>query len=165
MGEKGKVGRRRKISEGLDYIDIYGKLHSGYTHATKSGERQINIAWELANVLNEYGNSVIKLKENALDRVSDFLVEKFSAASPDSGIAHEGKLKDSWTYDPKYHGVRYIGNTARGSKNEYGYDIPLVNLLEFGSKGKPFMRKTFDENEDEIIKIIIEELNKNGDTE
>ena len=132
---------------------------------TKSGRHQINIFEELKDALHNYGEDIRRVSDSGLNKAADMLVEKFSAASPDSGIAHEGKLKESWTYDPKYHGVRYIGNTARGSKNEYGYDIPLVNLLEFGSKGKPFMRKTFDENEDEIIKIIIEELNKNGDTE
>lgn len=132
---------------------------------TKSGRHQINIFEELKDTLRDYGEDIRSVSDSGLNKAADMLVEKFSAASPDSGIAHEGKLRDSWTYDPKYHGVRYIGNTARGSKNKYGYDIPLVNLLEFGSKGKPFMRKTFDENKDEIIKIIIEELNKNGDTE
>lgn len=132
---------------------------------TKSGRHQINIFEELKEALHNYGEDIRRVSDSGLNKAADMLVEKFSAASPDSGIAHEGKLRDSWTYDPKYHGVRYVGNTAGGSKNKYGYDIPLVNLLEFGSKGKPFMRKTFDENKDEIIKIIIEELNKNGDTE
>lgn len=132
---------------------------------TKSGRHQINIFEELKEALHNYGEDIRSVSDSALNKAGDMLVEKFSAASPDSGMAHEGKLKDSWAYDPKYHGVRYVGNTALGSKNKYGYDIPLVNLLEFGSKGKPFMRKTFDENKDEIIKIIIEELNKNGDTE
>ena len=132
---------------------------------TKSGRHQIDIFGELKQALEEYGQDIRYASENGLNEAADMLVEKFSAASPDSGITHEGKLRDSWTYEPKYHGVRYVGNTATGSKNKYGYDIPLVNLLEFGSKGKPFMRKTFDENKDEIIKIIIEELNKNGDTE
>lgn len=132
---------------------------------TKSGRHQINIFEELKDALRDYGEDIRSVSNSALNKAADMLVNKFSAASPDSGIAHEGKLRDSWTYDPKYYGVRYVGNTARGSKNEYGQYIPLVNLLEFGSKGKPFMRKTFDENEDEIIKIVIEELNKNGDTE
>lgn len=125
---------------------------------TKSGRHQINIFEELKDALRDYGKDIRSLSDSALNKAGDMLVEKFSAASPDSGMAHEGKLKDSWTYDPKYHGVRYIGNTATGSKNKQGYGIPLVNLLEFGSKGKPFMRKTFDENKDEIIKIIIEEF-------
>lgn len=132
---------------------------------TKSGRHQINIFEELKDALRDYGEDIRSVSDSSLNKAADMLVEKFSAASPDSGIAHEGKLRDSWTYDPKYHGVRYVGNTALGSKNKNGQYIPLVNLLEFGSKGKPFMRKTFDENEDEIIKIIIEELNKNGDTE
>lgn len=132
---------------------------------TKSGRHQINIFEELKEALHNYGEDIRRVSDSGLNKAADMLVEKFSAASPDSGITHEGKLRDSWTYDPKYHGVRYVGNTARGSKNKHGQYIPLVNLLEFGSKGKPFMRKTFDENKDEIIKIIIEELNKNGDTE
>ncbi len=164
MAEEKTIGRKRTTSKYRNYVDIHGKYHTGYTHKTKSGRHQINIAYELADVLNDYANELVNLKEIALDKVGDFLVDKFSAASPDSGIAHEGKLKESWTYDPKYHGVRYIGSTATGSKNKYGNDIPLVNLLEFGSKGKPFMRKTFDENKDEIIKIIIGEIN-NGITE
>lgn len=131
---------------------------------TKSGRHQIDIFGELKQALDEYGQDIRYASENGLNEASDMLVDKFSAASPDSGIAHEGKLKESWTYDPKYHGVRYIGSTATGSKNKYGNDIPLVNLLEFGSKGKPFMRKTFDENKDEIIKIIVGEIN-NGITE
>ena len=131
---------------------------------TKSGRHQIDIFGELKQALDEYGQDIREASENGLNEAADMLVEKFSAASPDSGIAHEGKLKESWTYDSKYHGVRYIGSTATGSKNKYGNDIPLVNLLEFGSKGKPFMRKAFDENKDEIIKIIIGEIN-NGITE
>lgn len=127
---------------------------------TKSGRHQIDIFGELKQALDEYGQDIRYASENGLNEAADMLVDKFSAASP----VKTGKLKESWTYDPKYHGVRYIGSTATGSKNEYGNDIPLVNLLEFGSKGKPFMRKTFDENKDKIIKIIIGEIN-NGITE
>ena len=58
----------------------------------------------------------------------------------------------------KYKGVRYIGNTAVGSKNEYGYEIPLANLIEFSSKGKPFIRQTFEENKEQIINIIKGEI-------
>lgn len=127
---------------------------------TKSGRHQIDIFGELKQALEEYEQDIRYASENGLNEAADMLVDKFSAASP----VKTGKLKESWTYDTKYHGVRYIGSTATGSKNKYGNDIPLVNLLEFGSKGKPFMRKTFDENKDEIIKIIIGEIN-NGITE
>lgn len=127
---------------------------------TKSGRHQIDIFGELKQALEEYGQDIRDASENGLNAAADMLVEKFSAASP----VKTGELKESWTYDPKYHGVRYIGSTATGSKNKQGGLIPLVNLLEFGSKGKPFMRKTFDENKDEIIKIIVGEIN-NGITE
>ena len=63
----------------------------------------------------------------------------------------------------KYKGVRYIGSSAVGSKNQYGYDIPLTNLLEFSSKGKPFIRRTFEENKDKLIEIIKGEI-ENGNS-
>ena len=64
----------------------------------------------------------------------------------------------SWNRTYKYKGVRYIGNSAVGGKNNYGYEIPLSNLIEFSSKGKPFIRRTFDENKEEIIRIIKGEI-------
>ena len=96
-------------------------------------------------------------KEIALDKASDFLVDQFEAASP---VGKTGEFKRSWTRTDKYKGVRYIGNTDVGGKNEYGYDIPLSNLIEFSKNGKPFMRATFERNKDKIIDIIVNELNK-----
>lgn len=96
-------------------------------------------------------------KEIALDKASDFLVDQFEAASP---VGKTGEFKRSWVRTDKYKGVRYIGNTDVGGKNEYGYDIPLSNLIEFSKNGKPFMRATFERNKDKIIDIIVNELNK-----
>ena len=154
-----KVGRKKTISLGRDYIDIYGNLHRGYTHRTKSGKHQLNMAYELREVLNEYANELIQEKEIALDKAGDFLLEKLKQNSP----VDTGKFKDSWLRTDKYTGVRYLGNSDVGGKNEYGYNIPLSNLIEFSSKGKPFIRRTFDENKEEIIKIIKGEL-ENGNS-
>lgn len=126
---------------------------------TKSGRHQLDLADELKDILNEYSQELFESKEQALDKASDFLVEKLEAASP----VKTGKFKGSWTRTTKYKGVRYIGNTAEGSTNSYGYAIPLSNLLEFSSKGKPFIRQTFENNKEEIVKIIKGEIN-NGNT-
>lgn len=126
---------------------------------TKSGKHQLNLAEELKEVLNEYSNELFKAKEQGLDKASDYFVEKLEDASP----VRTGKLKRSWSRTDKYKGVRYIGSSAVGSKNQYGYDIPLTNLLEFGSKGKPFIRKTFEENKDKLIEIIKGEI-ENGNS-
>lgn len=125
---------------------------------TKSGRHQLNLAEELKDVLNEYSRELYESKEHALDKASDYMMKKLEQNSP----VDTGTFKKSWTRTTKYKGVRYIGNSTVGSKNQYGYDIPLSNLIEFSSKGKPFIRRTFDDNREEIIRIIKGELENNG---
>lgn len=126
---------------------------------TKSGKHQLNWAEALKDVLNEYSNELFEAKERGLDKASDYFVERLEDASP----VRTGKLKESWLRTDKYKGVRYVGNSAVGSKNKYGYGIPLTNLLEFSSKGKPFIRRTFEENKDKLIEIIKGEI-ENGNS-
>ena len=126
---------------------------------TKSGRHQLNLAEELKEILNQYSNEVFEAKERGLDKASDYFVERLEDASP----VRTGKLKESWLRTDKYKGVRYVGNSAVGSKNEYGYGIPLTNLIEFSSKGKPFIRRTFEENKDKLIEIIKGEI-ENGNS-
>lgn len=126
---------------------------------TKSGRHQLNLAEELKDILNEYSRELYESKEQALDKASDYMMEKLEQNSP----VDTGTFKNSWLRTHKYKGVRYIGNSAVGSKNQYGYDIPLSNLIEFSSKGKPFIRRTFDDNREEIIRIIKGEL-ENGNS-
>lgn len=121
---------------------------------TKSGRHQLNLAEELKDILDEYSQKLYESKEIALDKASDYLVEKLKSNSP----TRTGTFKKSWLRTDKYKGVRYIGNSAVGSKNEYGYQIPLSNLLEFSIKGKPFIRRTFEENKEQIINIIKGEI-------
>ena len=123
---------------------------------TKSGRHQLNLAEELKSVLDEYSNELMAQKEIALDKASDYLVDKLEQASP----VKTGKLKQSWKRTDKYKGVRYVGNTAVGGKNKYGYNIPLTNLIEFSSKGKPFIRATFEQNKEQIVNIIVDTLSK-----
>ena len=126
---------------------------------TKSGRHQLNLAEELKDILNEYSKELYESKEQALDKASDYLMERLENQSP----VDTGKFKDSWLRTTKYKNVRYIGNSAVGGKNAYGYNIPLSNLLEFSSKGRPFIRRTFDENKEQIIRIIKGEL-ENGNS-
>lgn len=117
---------------------------------TKSGRHQLNLYDELKDILDEYSEELYANKEEALDAAADFLVDQLEANSP----VRTGKLKESWLRTDKYTGVRYVGNSSVGSNNKYGYGIPLTNLLEFGSKGHPFIRQTFDRNKERIINII-----------
>ena len=117
---------------------------------TKSGKHQLNLYDELKDILDEYSEELYANKEEALDAAADFLVDQLEANSP----VRTGKLKESWLRTDKYTGVRYVGNSSVGSNNKYGYGIPLTNLLEFGKKGHPFIRKTFEQNKERIIDII-----------
>lgn len=126
---------------------------------TKSGRHQLNLAEELKEILNQYSNEVFEAKERGLDKAADYFVQMLEDASP----VRTGELKKNWLRTDKYKGVRYVGNSTIGSKNKYGYGIPLTNLLEFGSKGKPFIRKTFEENKDKLIEIIKGEI-ENGNS-
>ena len=125
-------------------------------------QKQINLAEELKDILNEYSKELYESKEQALDKASDYLMGKLEQSSPVQQAEGGGTFKNSWVRTHKYKGVRYIGNTDVGGKNEYGYNIPLANLLEFSSKGKPFIRRTFDENKEQIIRIIKGELENNA---
>lgn len=127
---------------------------------TKSGRHQLNLYEELKDILDEYSEELYANKEEALDAAADFLVDQLEANSP----VRTGKLKESWLRTDKYTGVRYVGNSATGSNNEQGYGIPLTNLLEFGSKGHPFIRKTFEQNKERIIDIIKGGLENNGNS-
>jgi len=126
---------------------------------TKSGRHQLNMAEELKDILNQYSQELYQNKEKALDTASDYFVERLENASPE----RTGTFKRSWVRTTKYKNVRYVGNSATGSVNSYGYAIPLSNLIEFSSKGKPFIRRTFDENKENIIKIIKGEI-ENGNS-
>lgn len=97
---------------------------------------------ELEKELENFSDKVMFNKEKALDETSDYVMEQLKKNTP----VDTGKTKDSWERSTKYKGVRYINNIAvtgaRPNSNSLG--IPIVNLLEFSKKGKPFARKTFD---------------------
>lgn len=137
-----------------------GFIISGATPSkrkTKSGRHQLNLAEELKSVLDEYSNELMAQKEVALDKAADFLVDKLEENSPEG---ETGEFKKSWTRTEKYKGVRYVGNTDVGGKNEYGQNIPLANLIEFSKNGKPFIRATFEQNKDKIIDIIVDTMSQ-----
>lgn len=126
------------------------------TRKTKSGRHQFNLAEELKDVLNEYSNELMAQKEVALDKASDYFVEKLEQASP----VDTGEFKKSWTRTEKYKGVRYVGNTALAGKNKQGGKIPLSNIIEFSKNGKPFIRATLEQNKDKIIDIIVDTMSQ-----
>lgn len=105
----------------------------------------------VSEVLSEIVDETYAAVDAGLDKAMDYMRDKLAAASPvDSGLTRE-----SWEGEDKYKNIRYINNTR---VNENG--IPVVNLLEFGRKGKPFLRQTVEMETDNIINIIKGEIEK-----
>lgn len=113
-----------------------------------------NFAEAISTVLQDITEEVYEAVDRGLDKGAKLLQKKLEEATP----VDSGETKGGWQADLRYTNVRYINNERLNDKG-----IPVVNLLEFGSKGKPFVRKTVAENQDEIINIIKGEL-QNGNT-
>ncbi len=108
----------------------------------------------VSDVLSEIADETYAAIDAGLDKAMDHMCDKLEEASPvDSGLTRE-----SWEGEGKYKNVRYINNT-RVNKN----GIPVVNLLEYGKKGKPFVRATVQSEQENVINILKGEI-ENGNT-
>ena len=115
------------------------------------------------NAIGEVTDEVRAAVDRGLDKTALHMEQALEAATP----VETGEVKRSWKVDFKYRNVRYINNTATrpktpGDKITSGDgEIPIVNLLEFGKKGKPFVRRTVQAEQAKAIEIIKEEI-RNG---
>ena len=101
----------------------------------------------IQDVQKEVGDTLNK----GLEEATDYLAGKLEAETPtDTGIT-----KKSWIKQMKYRNVKYINNTAT---NKQGY--PIINVLEYSSKGKPFVRKVVKRETPNIERIILKEMEK-----
>ena len=113
--------------------------------------------------IGEISEEVYAAVDRGLDKAALHMEQALEAATP----VETGEVKRSWKVDFKYRNVRYINNTATrpktpGDKITSGDgEIPIVNLLEFGKKGKPFVRRTVQAEQAKTIEIIKEEI-RNG---
>ena len=116
--------------------------------------------------IGEVSREVYAAVDRGLDKAALHMKQALEAATP----IDDGETRRSWEVDFKYRNVRYINNTATrpktpGDKITSGDgNIPIVNLLEFGKKGKPFVRKTVQAEQEQIINIIKGEI-EHGNTE
>ena len=121
--------------------------------------------------IGEVSQEVYAAVDRGLDKAALHMKQALEAATPvDIDSENPGEVKRSWEVDFKYRNVRYINNTATrhktpGDKITSGDgEIPIVNLLEFGKKGKPFVRKTVQAEQEQVINIIKGEI-EHGNTE
>lgn len=132
--------------------------------------KEIEFFDEMQALLKEYASEVYEEKEKALDKATNYLMDRLIENSPvrDPNIERldpPGTFKESWTAEYQYKNVRYIGNTAvteNEDKYHKGHHIPLSPLIEFSSKGHPFIRRTFEESKPKIIETIKEGLKNAG---
>ncbi len=110
-----------------------------------------NFSEAIREVLNEIADDTYEAIDAGLDNAMDYMRDKLAAASP----VESGLTRESWEGEGKYKNIRYINNTR---VNENG--IPVVNLLEYGRKGKPFLRKTVEQETENIVNIIKGEIEK-----
>ncbi len=108
-----------------------------------------NFSEAIREVLNEIADETYEAIDAGLDNAMDYMCDKLAAASP----VESGLTRESWEGEGKYKNIRYINNTR---VNENG--IPVVNLLEYGRKGKPFLRKTVERETENIVNIIKGEI-------
>lgn len=112
----------------------------------------LHIGEEIKKILDEQSSAVMGAKERALDKAAEFMQQKLEEATP----VETGETRKSWITKDQYASVRYIKNTRVNKKG-----IPVVNLLEYSVKGKPFFRRTFLANKEKVVEIIKKEL-QNG---
>ena len=113
--------------------------------------------------IGEISEEVYAAVDRGLDKAARYMEQALEAATP----VETGEVRRSWKVDFKYRNVRYINNTATrpkkpgdGITNGTG-EIPIVDLLEFSKKGKPFVRRTVQAEQAKAIEIIKEEI-RNG---
>ncbi|MGI6751087.1 MAG: hypothetical protein ACOX4U_00480 [Anaerovoracaceae bacterium] len=106
------------------------------------------------NIIKGYEKKVYEATDEGLDKGAALLKEVLGEASP----RKTGGFAKSWNVE-KLTGLRLIHNT----KIVYGKGkpIPLVDILEYSTtRGKPFVKRTYNAKRREIANIIIENLKK-----
>lgn len=108
----------------------------------------------VSELLDEVVAETYEAVDRGLDKAGMYLAKKLEDTTP----VDSGETRGKWVVDLRYRNVRYINNTSLNENR-----IPVVNLLEFGSRGKPFIRKTVAENQEEVLNIIKGEI-ENGNS-
>ena len=112
-----------------------------------------NLGAALKEVLNGITAELYEQVDRGLDKAARYTQDKLEAATP----VETGQTRFSWETNFNYTNVRYINNTRVNDQR-----IPVANLLEFGSRGKPFIRKTIEAEQANIINIIKGEIENVG---
>lgn len=116
-----------------------------------------NLDTEISKIMEEYGDVIFKVTDNAMGAGEKVLIKNLKDASPKG---RSGKFAKGWKgKGKKYKLKRYVGNTTMVRSR--GKEIPLSNILEYSTKrGKPFIAKTYQSSVNEIARAIVNEIKK-----
>lgn len=113
-----------------------------------------NLEKEMQEIIKDYSKELRQDIEKALTAAGETLINHLKAASPvGDDLPH---FRDSWGMKTKYQGVRYVGNT-KTIESKKG-NIPLSSILEYGPYAKPFIARTFKQNQEEIYRVFVNTL-------
>ncbi|OHE41474.1 MAG: hypothetical protein A2Y16_05390 [Tenericutes bacterium GWF2_57_13] len=122
----------------------------------------VSLEVQLHQIIAEYRDEVAADVEAGLTEASQLLVSRLLAASPRSDRPDMPHLQDNWDRKLEYKGVRYVGNTKTVPRpklfSSHKGGIPLSSLLEFSSKGHPFIQRTFDASHEELTALIVRKI-------
>lgn len=118
----------------------------------------------IEDLLDDYSDEIYFLTDEGLNEAENVLIENLKEASPKSppSVKGSGKFAKSWKgKGKKYKLRRYVGNTkmVEGKKGP----IPLSNILEYSTiRGKPFIKKTYEESIPAMREAIIKTIERKG---
>jgi hypothetical protein len=111
----------------------------------------------IAELMQEYGEVIFKAADDGIAAAAKELAALEKAASP----KQSGTFSKKWRVNAdKYKLIRFVGN----SHTVFGKDktpISLANIFEYSAtKGKPFIKQTFNANVNKLAKIIMGKIEK-----
>ena len=116
------------------------------------------LGYVLKKFMSEVGEKSFNYINVGLDEAEELMLERVRAATPEG---ETGELAKSWVGTTrKYKGVRYITNTAEKMDKKTGRKHRYINYVEFGVKGKPFVRKAYRATENDLRNVIVKNLEK-----
>lgn len=126
-------------------------------HETFSSVKAYDFQDAVMAILEAYGDVIYQATEEGLTAAEKVLVKNLKAATPKK----TGRFKKGWKgTGRKYKLVRYVGNTTT-VEGKGGERIALANIFEYSTtRGKPFLRQTFEASIDEMAAAVVAELKK-----
>lgn len=113
----------------------------------------------LEKMLNDFLHASYEKRQEAVQAGAEVIKTALEQNAP----TDSGELKQSFAIKTKYPNHRYVGNTktvsGKGADGRHREGIPLLNILEYRQGGTPFVRNTFEANEQKAFEAIKNKLN------